>query len=79
MCQFILKRLIAAREEKAETLMTRIRVRIRVVSKNEDPARLRTCHGKSTTANVCDDFLKRKMLLEKFRCGARTICTDLHS
>ena len=43
--------------EKAETLMTQIRVRIRVSQqKIKTPARLRTGHGKSTTANVCGDF-----------------------
>ena len=33
--------------------------------KMKTPARLRTGHGKSTTANVCGDFFLKKKLLEK--------------
>ena len=44
--------------ENDETLMTRIRVRIRICQQTikKNPARLRTGHGKSFTANVCGDF-----------------------
>ena len=40
-----------------ETLMTRIRVCIRVCQrKMKTPTRLLTCHGNSSTANVCNDI-----------------------
>ena len=58
--------------------MTWIRVRIRVCQqKMKTPARLRTGPGKSTTANVCGDFLKekwgREVLMANYTdCGEET-------
>ena len=57
--------------EKAETLMTWIRVCIRVCQqKMKTPAKLRTGHGKSTTAKICGNFKKKNVVGEKAsRCA----------
>ena len=56
-CASLFLKLRITRNETADTLMTRIRVSIRVCQQNiKTPARLRTGHGKSTMANVCGDF-----------------------